>query len=302
LVRQRKTISVRDPTRPLAIRVYVGQKRVRVAATQRIPARVSVRLKRDQGFIRLDLPTDVVPLPPLVPSGRFVTRFGEWLGAAGAVVAWRQSAPTWRWGIVTVGHLFSEVPGESVTIQAQPHEGPRLPGQRLVTSARTDLLDASLIEVLPADLTLHGIAIPALSPTEMDYWVQNELAIRLRSAFLAQAPLFGQSWRPFAPVGFLTGDYFPTTHQLIPDLGNLIDVMLVETRTVVDPPAFARGTSGSAWTVEGRPAALQVGRDLATSMTGVGQFLDTQLAWLRQRLEQQKPENPIQSFRLVAIL
>lgn len=90
----------------------------------------------------------------------------------------------------------------------------------------------------------------------------------------------------------------PTRSQsdgLIPELGNLSD--LVQVRAIAGSP-FIAGTSGSAWRISNRPAAIEVGRDVATSTQGLAQFLDTQLFWVRHRLS---ADGPLDFFRFVQL-
>ena len=80
----------RDSERPFAVCCCVRKKNVerRVPIAERIPASITVRLKRGERFVSLELPTDVVAAPRFVPGGQFVTHNGgAWLGSAALVVS-----------------------------------------------------------------------------------------------------------------------------------------------------------------------------------------------------------------------
>jgi hypothetical protein len=62
---------------------------------------------------------------------------------------------------------------------------------------------------------------------------------------------------------------------------------------------FHPGTSDSAWTLDDRAAAVQVAYDPANPADGLGQFLNTQLFWVRNKLDQLSPGNPVAVFRFV---
>lgn len=290
-----------DPDRPFAACVYVARKKKSPGKGTRVRGEVSVRLKRGDRFVRVTVPTDVVEAPRLAPSGRFVTRQGEWLGSAGVVVAWKRSVPEWRWGVVTVGHLFDGTSGSAASLRAVLPNGAQLPCDRLFRSARTEHLDSALLEVEPADLVLHGVTAVTSPPTARPFWAQNALVSAIHAASESNQPLVGASLRSFADVApFEVTHYFPESDQLIPELGNLFDFILVRATEETDPAPFIGGTSGSAFDIAGLGAAVQVGHDVDTSMIGAAQFLDTQLFWVRGKLNALDPSDPIQELRHVA--
>ena len=69
-------------------------------------------------------------------------------------------------------------------------------------------------------------------------------------------------------------------HQLAEPgaFGNLVRIVVVEG----EPGMFAPGTSGTIWTIDGMPAAMQVGAFAPDYRLGVGQsLLGTMMDWAR---------------------
>ncbi len=69
-----------DPNRPFAACVVVKRKRKRLPATRTIDKVMPVRLRRGGRFVTIDVQTDVIELPELLPGGRFMTELDlDWL-------------------------------------------------------------------------------------------------------------------------------------------------------------------------------------------------------------------------------
>lgn len=82
----------------------------------------------------------------------------------------------------------------------------------------------------------------------------------------ASVPLPGTSFRPERDdPEFETGHYFPESKELNPDLGNLLDIALVESTAAAVPGANAAGTSGSAWET---PLCRRIARSTCHSRWG----------------------------------
>lgn len=281
----------RDPKRRLAACFYVRQKRDEgdiksVPVAQRVEETFTTRVKRDKHFYQVTIPTDVATVPRFAPARHSVTRNGgTWLGSAGAVVAWRFTAQEpWQLGVLTAGHLFEN--GTSNLALQIGRDGGAMPVTVRFRAPPSSLLDAALIDVTRAELAALNVHVPA-NPPNTTFWSTDDLGPAVTNAHATGTALDGISLRPHGDdPDFRTEDYFPESDDLIPELGNLADIVWVKERVAgtANPAAFLGGTSGSAWEIQGLPAATQVGRDTDTETEGLGQCIDTQLQWVRERL------------------
>ncbi len=147
-----------DPDREFTVCFFV-KKKVDRRGRPALPRDVTVRLKRGKAFQAITLPTDVVEVGGIVPTGARVD-FRE-AGApkfvtTGAIITWSQNdSDVDFWGIVTVGHDLPQQsdPGPSrvVTIRARPG-GVDCSGTLIWKAARHSLFDASIIQVRRNDL------------------------------------------------------------------------------------------------------------------------------------------------------
>lgn len=293
-----------DPERPFAACYYVKKKKRKksVPDDQRIPEELSVRVKRGKTFVTVPLRTDVVKAPQFAPSSRFVTDTGARLGSAGMLVTWKRPDVPREWGIVTAGHLFAGgqttaalkvdllIGTAAILVDVfQPSEAP-------------PLLDVALLEITPSMLTLAGLKPPVVPPPQGNFWTEAELTAAFGPSNTTSIP--GVSLRPERDdPTFVTKRYFPRSENLIPALGDLSNIIHVAGTNAVNPAPFIPGTSGSAWKIQGRAAAVQVGRNLKVKPTdpeenteGLAQCLDTQLKWVRQELEK---AGSLDDFRFV---
>lgn len=279
-----------DPNRPFAACYYVKKKKATVPKAQRIPKELSVRVKRGKTFVTLTIRTDVVETPRFAPSSRFVTDTGVRIGSAGMLVTWKRDGEARAWGIVTAGHLFAG--GQTTAaLKADLLVGTTtIPVDVFQPSAADPLLDVALLEITPGMLNLAGLKPPTVPPPQAPFWSEEELTAAFGPNRTNAIP--GVSLRPENDdPKFVTKRYFPKSDDLIPTLGNLSNIVHVRGTSAVNPAPFIPGTSGSAWTIQGRAAAVQVGRNLASSPTagdenteGLAQFLHTQLKWIEAEL------------------
>jgi hypothetical protein len=270
-----------DASRPIAACIYVDRKRRKVSGDRKIKPQIAVRVKRGRHYEETVVPTDVRELPQLVPSGKFVSTLSDvWLGSAGVLIAWKFTGPTWNWGVVTGSHFTQSLAlGDIAVLQTVQHIGPNIPAILLTRSTAVESVDSSLFRVQVSDLILHGLVNQTNPPLAGSVWSETNLSDRLLQS------RSGQSLWAFPGTNrFQTGTYFPQSGRLVPPLGNLKNVFLVSGEGSISDP-FREGTSGTAWQVEGKAAAIQVAHDPKHLQTGLAQFLDTQLIWAKKKIQ-----------------
>ncbi len=121
-------------------------------------------------------------------------------------------------------------------------------------------------------------------------WVSEGEAARLRARSIDELPRdvmrAGTTRTVFGEIPFVVRRYYPE-FSLIAEVGRIRDVIEVES---VVPAAFAPGSSGNVWTIEGQPACLQFAGYVdpaSPSLSyrrGIGQPLTGVLDWARGRL------------------
>ncbi|MFV2066229.1 MAG: hypothetical protein ACC645_04565 [Pirellulales bacterium] len=286
-----------DPKRGLAACLFVRHKHAPRQASQRLPPRVEIRLRRGSTFQRLQLATDVVEVGRVVPTGWRLSAPDIDPVTGGAVVAWRaitEEDGTVRCGILTVGHAFATGRRPLVRIDPWPGET-SFNGRLYLKSRRPSSADAAVIRVHPESLVENGLIDPSLvsgGRLDIDAIVQPEIVSPDQLASLHGA--HGESLRSDTRVPFLLQAILPL--MTIRGLGRLRNIISVWSPGA---DAFSPGTSGSLWEVEGDPAALQVAATPATYQLGFGQALVTGFDWARDALERDGQFVP-GSFRFVA--
>jgi hypothetical protein len=169
-----------------------------------------------------------------------------------------------RWGLITVGHGFHGVTlPQPVRIRRLNTAAPAtwLQGTAIAASRVRHTFDAAIIECEAADLRLSGM----LPQPDVQLWTKDEATLledvrlgvattSVRVVELGSVPLRLQTY----------------LHQhSFPGLGTLVHVLQAEGKA----GDFAPGTSGTVWTVEGVPVAIQVGAYRPEFRVGVAQGL-----------------------------
>lgn len=295
-----------------AARFLVQQKTDRISARQQIPAVERVRLfdKSSGRFRKLALPTDVIQGKWPRPVG--VRLFdGTRQATTAAVLRWTTrtppppppsradpSDPRWRWGLLTVAHVFagrwsiglrrSGLPPVEVG-RAQPRveravacgNGPAMIEGSLVAAGRLPGgPDAAVVEAGLDRLWLSGL-LPKPAAEPLQIAAEGDLLRWIREGVrgYAHGSTTVTSWR-FAM-------YLP--EQAIPRLGRLRHVIQF---TADDPPIaapespapFGPGNSGSVLVAGGVPLGIQVAGESPGFRTGYAQAFTAIQPWLVRSL------------------
>lgn len=282
------------PSRGFCVCFYVLKKRQPRKNDIPIPKQVTVRLKSGSKFETYTLPTDVLDVPDLRPSGALLTVNSLFvdLATAGFVINWRLKSDAAKlvWGLVTVGHAFKAVTGiqgslgDKVKVRSlsQPNSG--IEGTIIWISPSNTLIDAAVIRVKSKeDLVSAGIIDQTQRPESgriprsINQLIADQVSPSNRTGSR------GESHRNPAPFPFDVIQYFPT-FGLISQLGNLSSIVYVRAvEPIISSTShigavdldFSPGTSGSGWTIQNRmsDAAIQVGTDEKTFRHGFGQAI-----------------------------
>ena len=272
-----------DPNRGLVASLFVRHKHAPRHASQQLPSRVEVRLRRGSTFQRLQFVTDVVEVGRIVPTGWTLSAPDVDRVTGGALVAWRaitEEEDAVRCGVLTVGHAFTTGRRPLVRIDPWPVDTP-FNGRLYLKSRRPSSTDAAVIRVHPESLVANGLIAPSFvsgGRLELDAIVQPETVALDRLTSLHGAD--GESLRSDTRAPFLVQAILP--RMTIRGLGRLRNIVSVWSPGA---DAFSPGTSGSLWEIEGDPAALQVAATPATYQLGFGQALVTAFDWAREALE-----------------
>lgn len=277
----------------LAARFLVRRKKRDVAESRRIEPVEPVRLlDRSKGRYRqLLLKTDVIQTRRVRPVGVRVQARAR-VATTAAVVRWttRQPPPPdpqsgdphdprWRWGLLTVAHLFDGATGREGQIERVDACGgqPATIDGSLVAAGRVPGgPDAAVMETGLDRLWLSGfLPDPVVHPprlaTEADVleWIRDGTSGYVHGAG------FVRRWR--------FGMYLP--EQTISGLGRLRHVIRIH----ADPQdrdlrPFAPGTSGSILVTAGVPAGMQVAAESPSYQTAYAQLFQATAPWLRESL------------------
>lgn len=259
-----------DPERPLAAQFLVEKKRKRAPRDQRVPAEVTVYIRRRGRRRRVVLPTDVIEVGGFMASGARLRTTGAGTVTGGTVIRW--GAPGDRhYGIVTVGHAFQS-DGERVRITAP--NGAEFDGMVVALSSEGSAVDAAIVEVDRTDLASNGL-VPA--PNAAPRVTRPVAALEAD----VQAGYRGHSLRPGGDVELLPIDFEEGPVEF-PGLPPVRDALLA--MTVGAGSGFEPGTSGSVWTISPSmssplPAAMQFAGRRPEFSKGLGQASETVLLW-----------------------
>lgn len=276
----------------LAARFFVRRKKSHVAKSRRIEPVEPVRLfdRRRRRYRQLRLSTDVVQTQPPAPVGVAV-RDGSRQATAAAVIRWstRQPPPPdpqasepddprWRWGLLTVAHLFdaSTREGRIERVHACGAQPTTIDGAVVAAGRLPGGPDAAVMETGIDRLWLSGF-LPDPSAQHPRLAAEDDVLRwipRGTDGYVHRAgPV--RRWR------FAT--YLP--EQTIPRLGRLRHVIQFHSDTADhDRHPFAPGTSGSVLVVGGVPAGMQVAAESPNYRTGYAQLFVASWPWLRERL------------------
>lgn len=276
-----------DPDRGLTVCFYVRRKLNPRNKDSRLPKVVRVRAKTDGKFKTVDLPTDVVEISGIQPSGTDVEgalapgRRDDFTG--GVWLEWIVSGnPDVQGGLVTIGHGvgYPEDLGAAdllVAFAASTQFGV------LVDKARVNQnrIDASIVTMYdPRALAAQIGAFFPISAIRPLNSVIGDTSVKARGESLT---------RNQKVVSFSLEAY--SASFLMPKVGLLKNVVRVRSSQA---GAFKKGRSGSPWTIvdsvgNKHLAMIQVGTDAAAGDTvGYGQILDQSAAnWAISRIEQE---------------
>lgn len=298
----------------LAARFVVRQKQAAVPEPRRIPpvARVRLRVASSGKFRQLILPTDIVEGSPPRPVGvRLFDR--SQVATAAVVLRWTTRTPPppppssddpddprWRWGLLTVAHLFAGHRSSGHLAQpraAQPRaeratvcgDGPRFIEGTLVAVGRLPGgPDAAVIETGLDRLWLSGFLLqPAAGPLRVAERGELSQWIRHGGSGYVHGPGTVERWR-FAM-------YLP--QLTIPGLGRLRhlvqftadDSLGSEAGSIAvskppRPAPFGPGSSGAALVAGGVPVGMQVAAESPGFRTGYAQAFTAITPWLEKAL------------------
>jgi hypothetical protein len=319
-----------DPGKPgssprsLIAQVDVTQKRKRVSEAKRVPRIEPVRLldRRQREYDTLELATDVNQTGSVQPTAVPI-RAGTTMTATvtattpratvAVVVRWTTADsitspnaddphdPRWRWGILTVSHLFSGFSGAAEST-GRPMgnidrvvtcgSGPAIiPGRVNVRGRIPGGPDLALVETGLDRVWLSGFladpAGPKFEPAgeaQLVRWTESgatgeHFSYRLRSGKANSNNRASESvvtqWR------WLT--FYP--RWSLPELGRLEQVVRYELiGDTGQRKPFGPGTSGSLLVSGGLPVGLQIAAEGPDFTIGYAQTLHASLAWLKSRL------------------
>lgn len=305
-----------DTAVPLTAQFDVLQKRARVAAGRRIESREVVRLldRGSRQYDQLVLPTDVNQAGPVVPTGVSISHDTQ-RATTSLVVRWTTRRPIppepthdddrqatgWRWGVLTVSHLFSGVSGgvggeDAATPRqlarlrrvARCDLGPENFGGQVAARGRVPGgPDLALVETGLDRLWLSGFLprvamepITVASEADLLRWTSRGTN---GSWIGEQGVIHGWQWRTFYPqlaiagLGKLTGIVRYEYTAALETVGG------VQRTSPVSAP-FGPGSSGSVILAGGIPIGLQVAAMQPDYRIGYAQTLWTSLPWLQTRI------------------
>lgn len=278
----------------IAARFLVRHKRAQVPESRRIAATESVRLldRTARQYDEFVFATDVIEAPPPRPVGVSLQQPRN-RGTTAAAVRWTSHNtvpedlsvedfrdPRWRWGLLTVSHMFAENDTGSAAVRRLSF-GPDQPLSiegRLVTAGRLPGgPDIALLETGLDRLWLSGF-LP--NPTARSFTTADESDV-LR---WIGSGLQGYAHGPGRTVAWRFELYLP--EQTLPRLGKLEHLILVAAEGPAPDrqPHFRPGTSGAVFAGGGLPAGLQIAAVAPGYELSYAQLFLSSLPWLRRRL------------------
>ncbi|TWT88049.1 hypothetical protein [Neorhodopirellula pilleata] len=290
--------SIANESIGIRARFDVHRKLKRVEPSKRIEPIETVRLlnQRTRNFRQFDIATQVRPAGEIVATGVSISTVNDRATTA-LVVRWttvrpipprpdrsQPDDPRWRWGLLTVSHLFVGRGANESRERAQVRrvavcgDGPQTIQSHVVARGRIPGgPDVAVTETGWDRLWLSGFVREIGSPplvvvtgADLSRWVASGTT----GQFVGDAVSHDWSWQAFYPAFSIDG------------LGRLQHVVSYETpndSTSPDAP-FGPGSSGGVITAEGLLIGLQIAAMKPRFQVGYAQTFDVSLAWLQTRL------------------
>jgi len=280
---------------PVTAQFDVRRKWADISPDQRIEPWESVRLldRESRHYQRLHLRTDVVTTGDLVPTGVRIS-VGRAFATASVVVRWTKLVPVppaptenapqdprWRWGVLSVAHLFADRPPTSSAVQIERRKtcgsGPQTIEGRVLARGRVPGgPDVSLIETGLDRLWLSGfiprLNAPVIAPAQESHLLQW-ISRGTTGVFLGDGVMYGWSWRTYYP------------QLAIETLGNLQQVVRYELNAEhVSPTPLGPGSSGAVLVAGGIPIGLHIAAERPDFRVGFAQTFAVSLSWLSKQI------------------
>ncbi len=285
---------------PVIAAFEVSRKLRHVAEPKRIHPIETVRLlDRDRSrYQDIALPTRVRQVGEVVPTGVQVQTANDH-ATTSIVVRWTTVRPTpappsttqpddprWRWGLLTVSHLFVGRGDETAQTRARVQrvaacgDGPDAIGSRVAARGRIPGgPDVAIVETGWDRLWLSGF-LPALAMPPLVLVTGTDLArftsTGISGTFAGKRIAHAWRWNAFYPT------------LMIPTLGRLKHVVSYEIQSDDDASRprkpFGPGTSGGAIIADGLLIGIQVAAMKPNFEIGYAQTFDISAAWLQKNL------------------
>lgn len=280
---------------PVTAQFDVTRKLRQLPADRRIASVESVRLleRLSSSYLTLQLDTDVVQTSEIMPTGVRVDS-GDEHATTSVVVRWTQVTPPpamrdvedaqdfrWRWGMLTVAHLFKNSPPKSAgtRVERLVHcgAGPEsIRGEMIARGRIPGGPDISLIETGLDRLWFSGLlpqpAGPSLvtpSQRQLLRWIHHGT----EGVCVGDGVTHNWRWQTFYP-------------QLsIPQLGRLRHIVRYQSTAVhTQQVPFGPGSSGGVVVAGGIPIGIQIAATGPFFQEAFAQCFDVSLAWLKKQL------------------
>ncbi len=261
-----------DTERPRVVRYFVKRKLKRPSPAFRIPAEITVRIKRKNRFVRVTLKTDVMEIGNVVPTGVHLHADGREnnVVTTGVLVTWRSLLGDRCWGIVTVAHGFS---ASDRGVKIRPIRRASFDGEVIAKTRRGTTFDAALVEIKASDVS----KIPGASANSPPQEAIRAMSFdQVRDA--CEADQAGRSYRLPGPKRLKAMTYFVSPFDFGGKVGKKRHVIQVEADV---HSAFQKGTSGSMWKIGDQPAGMQFAGRCCEFKVGYGHFLCAVLEWAK---------------------
>jgi len=282
----------------VAAQFDVARKLKRVPQPRRIEPIETVRLldRRTRHYQELELPTQVRQIREVIPTGVAIATEDD-RATTSLVVRWTTVRPTppkpdteqpddprWRWGLLTVSHLFVGRGSTESRHRARVRRvavcgaGPLTIRSRVVVRGRIPGgPDVALVETGWDRLWLSGFVREIGSPplqvaaaSDLRRWV----SAGTRGQFVGDGVSFPWSWQTYYPTLSIRG------------LGRLEQVVACKVsadRNEGKQP-FGPGSSGGAITAEGLVIGIQVAAMQPRFDVGYAQTMEVSFAWVEKKL------------------
>lgn len=285
----------RTATLPITAQFDVKRKLQRLPTDRRIKSVESVRLlKRASGsYLALNLRTDVLQTGEILPTGVRVEN-GDDYATTSVVVRWSKVDPApaiakledaldfrWRWGVLTVAHLFNKPPGTAngtrverlircgvgpQTIRGQMIARGKVPGGPDISLIETGLDRLWLSGLLPRP---HGLSLATASEQQLLHWI----ATGAEGTYIGDGVIHNWRWQTFYP------------ELSISPLGRLRHIIRYQSAAPQTGGApFGPGSSGGVLVAGGIPIGIQIAATSPFFRDAFAQCFDVSLAWLKKRL------------------